>query len=73
MAEHTTRTPGAFSPICLRDYFAMEAMSGMLAHSTRYKPRDGTTMHWHDALSHEAYAIADAMLTARDEDAQEAK
>ena len=38
------------------------AMQGMLAHPTRYKPREQDThMHWHDALATEAFEIADAM------------
>ena len=49
----------------LRDYLAAQAMTGMLAHSTRYKPRD-PAMAWHQAISQESYEIADAMLSARE-------
>ena len=48
------------------------AMQGMLAHPTRYKPREQDAhMHWHDALATEAFEIADAM--ARVEIAREAQ
>lgn len=46
----------------LRDWFAGMAMQGMLAHSTRYKPRPGTSANWHEAISEEAYQLADAMI-----------
>lgn len=45
-----------------REYFASQALLGMLAHSTRYKPRDGDPANWHDAIAKEAYELADAML-----------
>ncbi len=52
----------------LLDYFAAKAMQGMLAHDTRYRPRQqDKLLHWHDAMSKEAYEIADAMLKAREE------
>jgi len=44
------------------DIFAAMALNGMLAHSTRYKPRPGDPSHWHDAIAKEAYEIAHAML-----------
>ena len=48
------------------------AMQGMLAHPTRYKPREQDAhMHWHDALATEAFDIADAM--ARVEIAREVR
>lgn len=47
-----------------RDDLAKAAMQGMLAHSTRYRPRAGASDNWHDALAEEAYQIADAMLRA---------
>ena len=50
----------------LRDYAAIEALAGMLAHATRYRPRDGRK-DWHSAISEEAYQLADAMIAARDE------
>lgn len=49
----------------LRDKFAGQALEGMLAHSTRYKPReDGVDWHW--AIAKEAYELADCMLMVRD-------
>ena len=57
------------SGMTLRDYFAGQALMGMLAHSRNnsgYKPQMGSKAgHWHEAISIEAYALADAMLTAR--------
>lgn len=47
-----------------RDAFAVYALNGMLAHSVRYKPREGDPENWHDAISKEAYEIADAMIRA---------
>ena len=54
----------SFSGISKREWFAGQALAGMLAHHTRYKARDGRT-DWHSAVSEEAYEIADAMLAAR--------
>ena len=48
----------------MRDLIAMLALNGMLAHSTRYQPRD-KQQHWHDAIAAEAYQLADAMLRRR--------
>lgn len=48
----------------LRDYFSAKALQGMLAHMTRYQPRD-RNQNWHDAISQEAYQLADAMLKER--------
>ncbi len=48
----------------LRDQFAMAALQGMLAHSTRYKPREeGADWHW--SIAKEAYELADAMMERR--------
>lgn len=48
----------------LRDQFAMAALAGMLAHSTRYKPREeGADWHW--SIAKEAYELADAMMERR--------
>jgi len=48
----------------VRDRFAAAALSGMLAHSTRYKPREeGADWHW--SIAKEAYELADAMMEAR--------
>jgi hypothetical protein len=55
-----------FEGMSLRDYAAIEALAGMLAHATRYRPRDGRK-DWHSAISEEAYQLADAMIAARDE------
>ena len=44
-----------------REYFAAHALQGMLAHSTRYRPREGAPENWHDAIAKEAFEIADAM------------
>lgn len=49
----------------LRDHFTMAALTGMLAHSTRYKPREGEGVNWHWSISKEAYELADAMMEAR--------
>ena len=49
----------------LRDKIAIEALGGMLAHSTRYRPREGASADWHVAIAEEAYQIADAMLAER--------
>lgn len=49
----------------LRDWFAGQAMTGMLAHSTRYRPREGAPANWHEAIAEEAFQIADALLSHR--------
>lgn len=51
----------------LRDEIAIFALNGMLAHSTRYRPRQGANSDWHLAIAEEAYELADAMLIARQE------
>lgn len=60
---HAANVDGGMS---LRDYFAAKAMQGMLAHATRYRPRPGASSNWHEAMSEEAYEIADAMLRAKE-------
>lgn len=40
---------------------AKSAMQGMLAHSTRYKPRN-PNMNWHNAIAEEAKELADALI-----------
>jgi hypothetical protein len=51
-----------------RDEFARAALYGMLAHPVRYKPRHSeSALHWHDAIASEAYDIADAMVSASQE------
>lgn len=49
----------------LRDKIAIAALTGMLAHSTRYKPRPGAPTDWHQAIAEEAYEIADTMISER--------
>lgn len=53
----------------LRDQFAMAALTGMLAHSTRYKPRE-EGVDWHWSIAKEAYEIADHMMLRREEEAK---
>lgn len=60
--EHTN---GGHDGMTLRDWFAGQALAGMLAHSTRYRPRDGAPANWHEAIAEEATQIADAMLRER--------
>lgn len=56
------RWPG----LSLRDHFAGQALNGMLAHATRYRPYEKDRgLHWHEAIAIEAYELADAMLAAR--------
>lgn len=52
----------------LRDKIAIAALTGMLAHSTRYRPRPGAPVDWHQAIAEEAYEIADAMISERSKD-----
>jgi hypothetical protein len=52
--------------ISLRDAAALAALQGMLAHTTRYRPRPGAPTNWHDAISQEAFQIADAFIAARE-------
>jgi hypothetical protein len=47
----------------LRLMIAMQALNGMLAHGTRYRPRDGRK-DWHSAIAEEAVELADALLVA---------
>lgn len=60
--DHSGLVPDA--GMTIRDRIAIEALGGMLAHPTRYKPRNAF-QHWHEAISEEAYEIADAMIAAR--------
>jgi hypothetical protein len=46
----------------LRFCIAISAMQGMLAHATRYRPRPDASANWHEAISEEAFQIADAMI-----------
>lgn len=51
----------------LRDYFAGEALNGLLSHSSVISDDLPDTMRarWRLSSAHEAYAYADAMLKAR--------
>ncbi|UTD55920.1 hypothetical protein [Halomonas sp. MS1] len=51
---------GAFNEQRLAIATAMA--QGMLSHSTRYKPRNGASQNWHEALADEAFEIADALI-----------
>ena len=58
--------------LSLRDAAALAALQGMLAHATRYRPRpEDSGLHWHQAVSREAFQIADAFLAARSEEGGE--
>lgn len=57
------KTP--MSPASLRDEFAGRAMQTLL--STEYTSEQVSSEGWPRELAHEAYWIADAMLTARTE------
>lgn len=59
-----TTGPEFYYGLSMRDYFAAQALQGMLAHSTRYRSRY-VHLHWHDAISQEAYELADSMLQER--------
>lgn len=61
-ANAIMRTPT--HPATLRDDLAIAAIQGMLAHSTRYRPLNANTP-WHEAMTNEAYQIADAALKER--------
>jgi hypothetical protein len=51
----------------LRDAAALAALQGMLAHNTRYRQRpEDSCLHWHAAISREAFQIADAFIAARE-------
>lgn len=60
--EHPQQPNG----MTLRDWFAGQALTGMLAHGTRYRPRPGDPENWHEAIAKEAFEIADAMLAERE-------
>jgi hypothetical protein len=48
-----------YNGMTLRDYFAAKAMQGLMGWSTRVGCPD-------EAIAHDAYALADAMLKARE-------
>ena len=55
------------SGMTLRDYCVIHYTSAMLSHATRYKPRpQDAELHWHEAITKEAFELADAMLKARE-------
>ncbi len=53
-----------FEGLSLRDYFAAKAMQTLL--SSEYTSQHGLHEGWMDALAHESYMVADAMLKARE-------
>ena len=62
------RFESGYGGMSLRDWFAAKAMQGLLAHATRYRPRQQDQhLHWHAAISKEAYELADAMLKASED------
>ena len=63
---HGDHQHGGSAGMSLRDWFAGQALQGMLAHATRYRPRPEAPANWHDAIAEEAYEIADAMLAAQE-------
>lgn len=63
---HGDHQHGGSAGMSLRDWFAGQALQGMLAHATRYRPRSEAPANWHDAIAEEAYEIADAMLAAQE-------
>lgn len=48
------------SGMTLRDYFAAKAMQGMFCHDSSF------VQSWQDQSAKDAYAMADAMLKARE-------
>ena len=50
--------------LTLRDYFAAKAMQTLLG--SEYTSSHGLHEGWMQAMSHEAYMVADAMLKARE-------
>lgn len=78
MSEPATNGEGGFSVpgidrMTPRDFFATDALTGMLAHAKRYKPRAEASSNWHEAIAEEAYQIADAMMVARRSPSGEAR
>lgn len=65
----TTRVSGMTSDwsnhsgLSKREYFAIRALQGMLAHNTRYNPRSqDKLLHWHSVIAKESCDLADALL-----------
>jgi hypothetical protein len=59
-------TTAACNGMTLRDYAVSKYTAAMLAHPTRYRPRDKDRhLHWHDAIISEANDLFDAQLRAR--------
>jgi Fe-S cluster biosynthesis and repair protein YggX len=53
----------SYSGMSKRLWIATQLVQGMLAHSTRYKPRDSDKeLYWHTAIVKEAYEITDELL-----------
>ena len=46
-------------------FVAAMLMQGMLAHSTRYKPREAPDIpkDWHEAMAQEAFELTEALFT----------
>ena len=53
------------SGMTLRDWFAGQALAGMLSDYRRYTPRPGHKSNWHKVMAAEAFVIADDMLAER--------
>jgi hypothetical protein len=47
-----------------REEFTKAALTGMLAHATRYRPREANCSDWHKSIAAEAVEIADAQMEA---------
>jgi hypothetical protein len=65
MDERAFPHPGHLG-MTLRDYFAAKAMQGLAAQDLSLTP-DATSDNLFDAVAADAYAFADAMLKAREQ------
>lgn len=50
-----------------REWFAAQALNGVLAHPTRYRPRRNSSSNWHEAIAEEACELADALIAELEE------
>jgi len=48
--------------LTIRQELAARFMSAMISHDTRYRPRKGASNNWHEAISEEAFELADAFI-----------
>lgn len=64
LARQYGALPAPAAPLSFVEQAAIAAMQGMLAHSTRYKPRPGASANWHEAISEEAAELAIALEVA---------